>query len=250
MPRLNDGALILLLKKGDGMEYIIDGFIKAFQLIFSTDQELWGTVFLSVFVSSSAIIISCVIMIPIFTYIGLKKSKSERIISRILNSLMSTPSVLIGLLVLLFLARRGPFGFLGLLYTPWAMIIAQFFLISPLIAGLTYELVKSRGRKILQLATTLGSDRKAATTLVIGELKGDLFIYAVNGFSRAISEVGSVMIVGGNIKGQTRVITTSIALQNSMGDYSMAIALGIILIIIAIIINSVIYTYKEKRGDI
>jgi tungstate transport system permease protein len=232
------------------MDYIIDGFIKAFQLIFSADQELWGTVFLSIFVSGASILLSCIIIIPIFTYMGLKKSKSERFISRILNSLMSTPSVLVGLLVLLFLARRGPFGFLGLLYTPWAMIIAQFFLISPLIAGLTYELVKSRGREILKLATTLGANRKAATSLVISELKGDLFIYAVNGFSRAISEVGAVMIVGGNIKGQTRVITTSIALQNSMGDYSMAIALGIILIIIAIAINSIIYTYKEKRGDI
>lgn len=232
------------------MEYILEGIIKAFQLIFSTDQELWSTVFLSIFVSASAILISCVIMIPVFTYFGLKKSKSERVISRILNALMSTPSVLVGLIVLLFLSRRGPLGFLGLLYTPWAMIIAQVVLISPLIAGLTYEVVKSRGREILKLATTLGADRKAATFLVISELKGDLFIYGVNGFSRAISEVGSVMIVGGNIKGQTRVITTSIALQNSMGDYSMAIALGIVLVIIAIVINSVIYTYKEKRGDI
>jgi tungstate transport system permease protein len=149
------------------MDYIIDGFIKAFQLIFSADQELWGTVFLSIFVSGASILLSCIIIIPIFTYMRLKKSKSERFISRILNSLMSTPSVLVGLLVLLFLARRGPFGFLGLSYTPWAMIIAQFFLISPLIAGLTYELVKSRGREILKLATTLGANRKAATSLVI-----------------------------------------------------------------------------------
>ena len=129
------------------------------------------------------------------------------------------------------------------------MIIAQVVLVSPLVACLTYELVKHRGRDIQKLGQTLGANKLQSTFMVISELKSELFIYTVNGFSRAISEVGAVMMVGGNIKGHTRVITT-ISMLNSMGDYAMAFALGMILIVISLIINSILYTYKEKRADV
>ena len=130
------------------------------------------------------------------------------------------------------------------------MIVGQVVLVSPLIACLTYELVKHRGRDIQKLGQTLGASKLQSVWMVISELKSELFIYTVNGFSRAISEVGAVMMVGGNIKGSTRVITTSISMLNSMGDYAMAFALGMILIVISLIINSVLYTYKEKRADV
>lgn len=232
------------------MDYIIAGFWKAIAMILSGDQELWGIVGLSLRVSGSAIIIAAVVLVPLFTFLGLCKFHGERALSRVLNALMSMPSVVVGLLVSVCLSRRGPFAELKLLYTPTAMIIAQVVLVSPLIACLTYELVKHRGRDIQKLGQTLGANRIQTTFMVISELKSELFIYTVNGFSRAISEVGAVMMVGGNIKGSTRVITTTISMLNSMGDYAMAFALGIILIVISLLINSVLYTYKEKRADV
>lgn len=232
------------------MNYIINGLQKALELIFSGDPELWSVVMLSVRVSGTAIIVAALFMIPVFTFLGLSKIKGERALSRLLNSLMSLPSVVVGLLVCICLSRRGPFASWQLLYTPTAMIIAQVVLVSPLIACLTYELVKGRGREIMKLSQTLGASKVQSTIMVIGELKSDLFIYTVNGFSRAISEVGAVMMVGGNISGKTRVMTTNISMLNSMGDYAMALALGLILLLISLVIHSVLYTYKEKRADL
>ena len=232
------------------LDYIIAGFWKALEMIFSGDAELWGIVGLSLRVSGSAIVIAALMIIPLFTFIGLKSFRGERILSRVLNALMSMPSVVVGLLVSVCLSRRGPLGHLQLMYTPTAMIIAQVILVSPLIACLTYEMVKHRGRDIQKLGQTLGASKLQSTFMVISELKSELFIYTVNGFSRAISEVGAVMMVGGNIKGDTRVITTTISMLNSMGDYAMAFALGMILIVISLVINSILYTYKEKRADV
>ena len=232
------------------MDYIIAGFWTALDMIFSGEPELWGIVGLSLRVSGSAIIIAALVIIPLFTFIGLRSFRGERVLSRVLNALMSMPSVVVGLLVSVTLSRRGPLGHLQLMYTPTAMIIAQVILVSPLIACLTYEMVKHRGREIQKLGQTLGASKIQSTFMVISELKSELFIYTVNGFSRAISEVGAVMMVGGNIKGDTRVITTTISMLNSMGDYAMAFALGMILIVISLVINAVLYTYKEKRADV
>jgi tungstate transport system permease protein len=145
------------------------------------------------------------------------------------------------------LSRRGPLGFLDLLYTPIAMVIAQTFLVIPLILGLTYNLSKNRGKEIEKIGITLGANKFRIVVLIIRELKIDIFMNVVTSFSRAISEVGAVMIVGGNIKGFTRVITTSITMFNSMGHYSMAIALGLVLLVISFGINSIIYSYSEEE---
>ena len=156
---------------------------------------------------------------------------------------MSIPSVIVGLIVAILLSRRGPFGHL---YTPKAMIIAQTLLVIPLILGLSYSLAKNRGSTIEKIGLTLGAKRLDTIILIIRELRVDLMVNVVTAFSRAISEVGAVMIVGGNIKGHTRVITTTISMMNSMGDYPMAIALGIILLIISFVINSILYTYSGE----
>ena len=159
---------------------------------------------------------------------------------------MSIPSVIVGLIVAILLSRRGPLGQFELLYTPKAMIIAQTLLVIPLILGLNYSLAKNRGKAIEKVAITLGAKRFDTILLIIRELRVDLMVNIVTAFSRAISEVGAVMIVGGNIKGHTRVITTTISMMNSMGDYPMAIALGIILLIISFIVNSILYTYSGE----
>jgi len=228
------------------MDYILEGFVQAFNLIFSLNEEFWGIVILSLFVSISAVIIGMIFAIPIGTFLGLNKFRGEKIFARLIYTLMSTPTILIGLLVCILLSRRGPLGHLKLLYTPTAIIIAQTILVIPLIIGLTYDIVKTQGQRIRLLAKTLGSNKLQTIIFVIKELRYSLFINIVTAFSRAISEVGAVMMVGGNIRGQTRVMTTSISMFNSMGDYGMAIGLGLVLLIISLIVNSIIYTYKEE----
>lgn len=227
------------------MDYILQGFKQAFDLLFSFDKEVYKVIFLSLFVSCTATIISSLIFVPVGVYLGLKEFKGKKHFSRALYTLMSTPSVVIGLFVAIMLSRRGPFGFLQLIYTPAAMIIAQFILVTPLVTSLTYNLAKNRGKEIERSGITLGANNLRIILLVIREMKLDLLVNVVAAFSRAISEVGAVMIVGGNIKGHTRVITTSIALSNSMGDYSMAIALGIVLIFISFLINSMV-SYNQE----
>lgn len=228
------------------IDYIAQGFKEAINLLISFDKEIYEIIFLSLFVSTSATIIASLIFIPMGIHLGIKDFRGKRVLSRILYTLMSTPSVVVGLLVAILLSRRGPFGYLDLMYTPKAMIIAQTLLVSPLILGLTYSLSKNRGKEIQKIGITLGAGKFDIIILIIRELKIDLIVNVVTAFSRAISEVGAVMIVGGNIKNKTRVITTAISMMNSMGEYPMAIALGLVLLIISFGINSLIYTYSGE----
>lgn len=228
------------------MDYILEGFKEAIRLLIGFDREVYGIISLSLFVSGLATIITSLVFIPIGIHLGLKDFKGKRFFSRILYTLMSIPSVIVGLIVAIILSRRGPFGHLDLLYTPKAMIIAQTLLVAPLILGLTYSLAKNRGKEIEETGKTLGANNTEIIILTIKEFKLDLMVSIVTGFSRAISEVGAVMIVGGNIKHRTRVMTTTISMMNSMGDYPMAIALGIVLLILSFIVNSIIYSYSEE----
>ena len=228
------------------MNYILDGFKEAFKLLISMDMEIYEIIGLSLFVSTLATIIASIVFVPIGVYLGIKEFKYKRMVSRIIYTSMSTPTVIIGLVVALILSRRGPFGSLKLLYTPKAMIIAQTLLVIPLILGLTYSIAQSRGPAIRAVCFTLGGKTWDMIILIIRELKIDIIVNIVTAFSRAISEVGAVMIVGGNIKGHTRVMTTTISMMNSMGDYPMAIALGIILLGISFIIHSLIYSYGQE----
>ena len=222
------------------MDYILQGFAEALKLIISFDKEIFNIIGLSLIVSTSATIIASLFFIPIGTYLGIKK------LSPVIYTSMSIPSVIVGLIVAILLSRRGPLGFLDLIYTPKAMIIAQTLLVIPLILGLTYNLAKNRGSNIEKVAYTLGGSKLDTIILVIRELKVDILVNIATAFSRAISEVGAVMVVGGNIKGHTRVITTTISMMNSMGDYPKAIALGVILLIISFGIHSFIYSYSQE----
>ena len=228
------------------IDYIVEGFKEAIKLLIGFDKEVYEIIFLSLFVSTSATAISSIIFIPIGIHLGIKEFRFKKAFSRILYTFMSIPSVVVGLLVSIILSRKGPLGKFDLMYTPKAMIIAQTLLVTPLILGLTYSLAKNRGKEIEKIGKTLGAGRKDTIILIVRELKVDLIVNVVTAFSRAISEVGAVMIVGGNIKNRTRVITTTISLMKSMGDYPMAIALGIVLLIISFVVNSIIYTYSGE----
>ena len=228
------------------MDYIIGGFVEAVKLLLSMDRELYSIIFLSIGVSATATLITLFTALPLGIALGLKKFRGEGVFSRIIFSLMGVPSVVIGLTVALLLSRRSLLGFLQLLYTPTAMIIAQVLLITPLAMGLAYKLSRKQGRKIKNLGRTLGADRFQIISLVFNELRGEILVIALTCFSRAVTEVGAVMIVGGNIKGRTRVMTTAISMLNSMGDYSMGIALGIILFLVTFTLNCIVYSLHRE----
>lgn len=230
------------------MTDIAIGFQSAVMMIFSGDAELYGIVGLSLAVSFCAVVISTIIAVPLGILIGTHNFPLKGAVIRITYTMMSLPPVIAGLVVFLFIMRRGPLGSWGINYTPTAMVIAQVILVTPIIMGLTFNIVKEKAPKIYNLGLTLGANRMNTMKLLIFEMRMGLLAAIVTGVGRSISEVGAVMIVGGNIKGKTRVMTTYIAQLKSMGDYSTAIAVGIILLVLAFTINAFLYNLQQ-RGD-
>lgn len=230
------------------MDVISAGIAQAFRLILSGDQEIVGIIGLSLFVSFSSVILSTCLGMPVGILLGTHSFRGKGVVLRIIYTFMSLPPVIAGLTVFLILMRRGPLGHLQLNYTPTAMIIAQICLVTPIIIGLTYNLVREKAPVVNRLGITLGASRMEIMYLMIREMRIGLTAAVVSGFGRAISEVGAVMIVGGNIKGKTRVMTTYITELKSMGDYSRAIAIGIVLLIIAFAINAILYNFQEREG--
>ncbi|MDW7660834.1 MAG: ABC transporter permease [Bacillota bacterium] len=225
------------------MDLLKEGLKEALLLLIRFDKEVYSIIGLSIGLSFTSTIFSAIIGIPLGLYLGVKPFKLKKAFTRTIYTMMSLPPVVIGLLVAIFLSRSGPLGTLGLLFTPTAMVIAQMILITPIILGITYNDAKQHGPAISQIGITLGASKYQTLKLLITEMRITLLIALVTGFGRAISEVGAVMIVGGNIKGHTRVMTTYIAMNNSMGNYAMAISMGIVLLLISFIVNTVLYRY-------
>ncbi len=228
------------------MQEISAGFRAAIELLISGNAELYEIVGLSLMVSLSSVMISACLGIPCGALIGTHHFPLKSALLRLIYTFMSLPPVIAGLVVFLFIMRRGPLGSWGLTYTPAAMIIAQVCLVTPIITGLTYNVVRDKAPRVKDLAITLGAGRMDSLRLLIFELRIGILAAVVAGFGRALSEVGAVMIVGGNIKGKTRVMTTYIAQLKSMGDYSTAIAVGIVLLILAFFINTFLYNVQQK----
>jgi len=230
------------------MDIIGHGFVEAFRLILAGDAEIFEIVGLSLYVSGISVLVSTLLGIPLGVLLGTRNFKGKGIIVRIIYTLMSLPPVIAGLAVFLILMRRGPLGSLQLNYTVAAMIIAQICLVTPIIIGLTYNIVKEKALTIDQLGITLGAGKLQRLKLLIYEMRVGITTAIVTGFGRAISEVGAVMIVGGNIKGKTRVMTTYISELKGMGNFDRAIAVGIILLIIAFAVNAVLYHFQERES--
>lgn len=230
------------------MDEIAKGCVEAVHLIFTGDPELFEIVGLSLFVSGISVVISTVIGIPLGILLGTHQFPGKGIIVRIIYTLMSLPPVIAGLTIFLILMRRGPLGSLQLNYTPTAMIIAQVCLVTPIIMGLTYNIVKEKAQKVRMLGITLGAQGFSVMKLLLFEMRVGLTTALVSGLGRALSEVGAVMIVGGNIKGKTRVMTTYISELKTMGDYSRAIAVGMVLLVIAFLLNAILYHFQERES--
>lgn len=228
------------------MNYIINGFKEAFWLILSLDRDVLDAVFVSLRVSITAIILAAFISLPLGFYIGIKDFKIKKFIITVLNTLMSIPTVVVGLIVYSFISRRGPLGFLNLLYTPTAMVIGQFIIATPILIALTISAIHSIDKKIAETAMALGANKRQTALVVFLEARFGLLSAIIAGFGRIIGEVGSAMMLGGNIRGVTRTMSTAIALQTSMGEFEIGMALGIILLIVAFIIN-ILFHYFQQR---
>jgi tungstate transport system permease protein len=203
--------------------------------------EVIQVVFLSLFVSVTATLIASMAGMILAIPIALKDFRMKKYIIRLSGTFMSVPPVLMGLVVYLLLSRKGPLGNLGLLFTPTAMIIAQSLLVFPIVFGLTVSAIGERGRKIKKNCIALGAGSRDTLILIIRECRAQLISVAAAGFGRAISEVGAVMMVGGNIKGDTRVMTTYIALETGQGKFNEAIIIGVILLLVAFMVNFLLH---------
>ena len=215
------------------MHSIIEGFAAAFRLIVTFNPEMWRIILLSLQVSGTALLLATVLGLPVGACLALRRAPLRGLAISLLNTGMGVPPVVAGLFLYLFLSRSGPLGFLGLLYTPAAMIIVQCLLAFPIVASLSHAAIANVDSVTRQAAITLGATRFQETITVIQEARFAIMAGIMAGLGRVMAEVGAIIIVGGNIAGYTRVMTTTIALETDKGNFELAIALGIILLTIS-----------------
>lgn len=216
----------------------------AVSLIFSGDADLWEIVQLSLWVSLSATTLACLIGLPVGALVAITKFHGRNGVLIVMSALMGLPPVVVGLLVYLHLSRAGPLGFLGLLYTPTAMIIAQTILIAPIVAALSRQVLEDLHLEYSKQFRSLCLTRLQMMQALLWDARYSLLTVGLAGFGRAVAEVGAVIIVGGNIDHLTRVMTTAIALETSKGDLALALALGIILLLIALGVNAAVHSVR------
>ncbi|HPT68767.1 MAG TPA: ABC transporter permease [Syntrophomonas sp.] len=228
------------------MNIFVEGIKEGVNLIWQMDPEIIQITLLSLQVSLTALVISAVIGIPTGAALALKKIPGKRIFLNIIYTLMGLPPVLAGLLVYLLLTYRGPLGQFELLFTPSAMVFAQVLLAAPIVCGLTARAVMALNQDVYDTAATLGASRRQASATIMREARIGIVAALTTAFGRVIAEVGAVMLVGGNIRWSTRVLTTSIVLETRMGNFSTAIAIGIILLTLSFIINLLILKLEKR----
>ncbi len=227
-----------------GWEEIGYGLFRALQLIFSGDPEVLQITLLSLRVSGVATLLGAAIGIPVGASIALRRFPARTLLISVINTLMGLPPVVVGLFIYLMLSNSGPMGFLSLLYTHEAMMLAQLILVAPITAGVTLSAVSNVDVRLREMAVSLGADSMQEIRIILREARLGLLTAVIVGFGAAISEVGAIMIVGGNLLGYTRALTTAIVLLTNQGDFAEAIALGIILLGLAFTIN-ILLTYLQ-----
>ena len=220
------------------MNDIGSAFAEAARMIAGVDGTLYGIVLLSLQVSLTAVGIATVIGLPLGAALAIRRFFGRQVLLVTLNALMGLPPVVVGLVVYLLLSRAGPLGELGLLFTPTAMVIAQAILVIPIIAGLSRQVLEDAWHEYEEQLRSLGATATAAAATLLWDTRYSLVTVVLAGFGRAAAEVGAVIIVGGNIDGVTRVMTTAISLETSKGDLPLALGLGLILVAVVFLINA------------
>jgi tungstate transport system permease protein len=226
---------------------LLQGFAKAFELLVTLDREVLDITGRTLMIAVSSSVLATVIFMPLGSLIYFNRFHGKRLLITIIQTLYSIPTVVVGLLCFIVFSRTGPLGYFNLMYTPTMMILGQMILIAPIILGLTISALNGVDRNITDTALSLGANGWQTAWVTIREARFAVMAALILGFGRAISEVGLALMVGGNIRGYTRVITTDIALETSRGDVSLAIALGIILLVIALVINLVLNRVQQRR---
>lgn len=229
------------------MDLIVQGIVKAFELIISFDPEVMGITWLSLKISGTATFISLFIGISIGTGVALTHFRGKRIVISLINTGMGLPPVVVGLFVTILIWRSGPLGFLEILYTPYAMIIAQAIIATPIVMGISLASIQNLPPNLRLQILSLGASRRQMVWVLIKESKLPLLAAVMAGFGGVISEVGASIMVGGNIKGYSRVLTTATVMETGKGNFDVAIALGIILLILAFLVNLLLTLIQQKE---
>ncbi|WP_226779255.1 ABC transporter permease [Oceaniglobus trochenteri] len=231
------------------MNDIFEGLAAALGLIVALDPDLIEISARSLQVSLTALVIACALAIPLGTWLAVQRFRHRRTVIAVLNALMGLPPVVVGLIVYILLSRSGPFGVLGLLFTPTAMAIAQVIIITPLIASITHQAMRDLWADYHDLLISLNTTKWQRVRTLIVDGRRNLLTAALAGFGRAIGEVGAIMIVGGNIDHATRVLTTAIALETGKGDFALALGLGFVLIALALLVNIAIHALSRTESE-
>jgi len=222
------------------------GLTKAIELIVSLDPEVMQIAGRSLQIALTSAIIGSIICIPIGSLIHFNRFPGKRVLISLIQTFYSIPTVAVGLFVYVFISQAGPLGTLGILFTPTAIVVGQVILITPILLGLTISALNGVDRAILDTARSLGANGMQMAVLVLKEARFAVMAAVIMGFGRAISEVGISLMIGGNIRGFTRVITTAISLETSKGDIELALALGIILMFIALVVNVIMNRIQQR----
>jgi tungstate transport system permease protein len=229
------------------MNELLQGLSEAGRLVFSLDGDLIEISLRSLQVTVTAVVISSAIGLTLGGWLAVSRFRFRRWVISTLNALMGLPPVVVGLLVYILLSRAGPFGVLGLLFTPWAMIIAQVIILTPLIASIAHQALRDLWAEYRDLLISLNTTRRQRIAALLWDGRRSLLTAALAGFGRGIGEVGAIMIVGGNIDHVTRVLTTAIALETGKGDFAMALALGFVLLALALVVNITIHAIARTE---
>ncbi len=230
------------------MGFLIEGLHQAFKLLLSGDSETYSAVFATVTVSGGSMLTSLVIGIPLGFALGYFDFRGRRQVRTVVDTLLALPTVFIGLLVYALLSRSGPFGEAGLLFTLTGIAIGQTILALPIVIALTASAIEGLDRRLRPTLITLGASRKQVLLSSLWEIRHGVLAAAVTAYGRVMTEVGISMMVGGNIKWHTRTITTAIALETNKGQFAMGIALGIVLLAIAFIVNLSVSSLRKRAG--
>jgi tungstate transport system permease protein len=229
------------------MDYLFGGLTTALKLIFTFDHEVMNCTWVSLKISSVAILLASLIGVPLGFLIGANNFRGKKTVITLFNTMMALPTVVVGLFVFSLISRQGPLGTLGLLFSPTAMIIGQFILSTPIITALSISAIQGIDPRIRTTLITLGARSYQVLLALMLEARFAIMAAVIAGFGRIIGEVGSAMMLGGNIKGYTRSITTAIALETSKGEFSLGLALGIILLTVALSVN-IMLRYLQQRN--
>ena len=229
------------------MDIIIDGIKQAFILLFTLDPEVLGITWLSLKVSGMATMISLLIGISVGTVVALTQFPGRRLVVSLINTGMGLPPVVVGLFVTMFLWRNGPLGFLEILYTPTAIIIAQAVIATPIVMGISLAAIQHLPANLRLQILALGATRVQMVWILVKEARLPLLAAIMAGFGGVISEVGASIMVGGNIKGYTRVLTTATVMETGKGNFDIAMALGIILLLLAFLVNLILTQIQQRE---